>query len=43
MGIKSDEFKVQDDELFSHILHLDNGKRLVPSMDIQKIISSKEK
>ncbi len=43
MDIKSDELKVQDDDLFSSILHLDNGKRLVPSMNIEKIVSRQEK
>ena len=40
MDIKNDELKAQDDELFSSVLHLDNGKRLVLSMDIQKIVSN---
>lgn len=43
MDIKSDELKVQDDDLFSSILHLDNGKRLVPSMNIEKIVLRQEK
>ena len=42
MDINSDELKSQDDELFSNILHLDNGKRLVLSIDIEKIVLSKE-
>jgi len=42
LSIKADEIKVQeDDELFTNILHLDNGNRLVLSMDIQKIVSKK--
>ena len=42
MDIKTDEFKSQEDELFSGVLHLQNGKRLVPTMDIQKIVLAKE-
>ncbi|WP_324170924.1 chemotaxis protein CheW [Sulfurimonas sp.] len=41
--INSDEQKNQDEEIFKHVLHLEGGKRLVLSMDIKKIISSKEK
>jgi purine-binding chemotaxis protein CheW len=42
LSIKADEIKMQeDDELFPIILNLDNGNRLVLSMDIQKIVSSK--
>ncbi|WP_321777844.1 chemotaxis protein CheW [Sulfurimonas sp.] len=40
LDIKIDEQKTQDDELFAHVLHLENGKRLVLSMDIEKIITS---
>jgi hypothetical protein len=43
MDIKSEELKSQDDELFDHILHLDDGKRLVLSIDIQAIVSKGEK
>ena len=38
MDIKTDELRVQDDELFSNVLHLDDGNRLILSMDIQKIV-----
>jgi purine-binding chemotaxis protein CheW len=42
LSIKADEIKVQeDDDLFTNILHLDNGNRLVLSIDIQKIVSNK--
>ena len=42
LSIKADEIQMQeDDELFPIILNLDNGNRLVLSMDIQKIVSSK--
>jgi len=40
--VKSDELKEQDDGLFTHVLHLDDGKRLVLYMDIQNIISNKD-
>lgn len=43
IDIKTDELKSQDDELFKNVLHLDNGKRLVLSMDIQKIVLSEER
>nr|WP_321268346.1 chemotaxis protein CheW [uncultured Sulfurimonas sp.] len=39
IDIKDDELREHEDELFSNVLHLDDGKRLVLSMDIQKIIS----
>ena len=42
LSIKQNELKEQDDELFKYVLHLDDGKRLVLSMDIQKIVLSKE-
>lgn len=42
LDIKADELKEQDDELFTNVLHLDNGERLVLSMDIEKVVSSKE-
>ena len=42
MDIKVNELKAQDDEFFSNILHLNDGKRLVLSIDIQKIISREE-
>jgi len=40
IDIKTDELRTQDDELFSDVLHLDEGNRLVLSMDIQKIVTS---
>ncbi|NOR57300.1 MAG: chemotaxis protein CheW [Sulfurimonas sp.] len=40
MDIKIDELRAQDDDLFSNVLHLDDGNRLVLSMDIQKIVTS---
>ena len=36
------EIKVQDDELFSKVLYLDSGKRLVLTMDMKKIILEEE-
>jgi len=42
LNVKSDEVREQEDELFTNILHLDNGKRLVLSMDINEIISKKD-
>jgi len=42
LNVKSDEAREQDDDLFTNILHLDNGKRLVLSMDINEIISKKD-
>ena len=42
LSIKPNELKEQDDELFRYVLHLDDGNRLVLSMDIQKIVLSKE-
>ncbi|MCK4973792.1 MAG: chemotaxis protein CheW, partial [Sulfurimonas sp.] len=42
LSIKIDELKEQDDELFTNVLHLDDGKRLVLSMDIQKIVSKRD-
>lgn len=43
LDIDSDEQKSQDEEMFDHVLHLEDGKRLVLSMDIKKIISGKDK
>ena len=40
LEIKEEEIKEQDDEIFTKVLHLDTGKRLVLSMDIDKIISN---
>ena len=42
LHIMKDQIREQDDELFNKILHLDNGKRLVLSMDINEIVSKKE-
>ena len=42
LSVKQDEIKIQDDELFTSILHLENGKRLVLSMEIDKIVEVKE-
>ncbi len=43
LDIDNDEQKSQDEEMFDHVLHLEDGKRLVLSMDIKKIISGKDK
>jgi len=43
LDVKADEIREQDDELFSKILHLNNGSRLVLSMDIDKIVSKEER
>lgn len=40
LNIKADEVREQEDELFSKILHLENGNRLVLSMDIDEIVSN---
>jgi len=40
LNIKEEELREQEDELFTNILHLDDGKRLVLSMDIDEIVSS---
>ncbi|MCF6309653.1 MAG: chemotaxis protein CheW [Sulfurimonas sp.] len=42
LDIKADELKEQNDELFTNILHLDNGKRLILSMDIEKVVTSED-
>lgn len=42
LHIKADEIREQEDDLFSKILYLENGKRLVLSMDVDEILSSKE-
>ncbi len=41
LNITENEIKDADDEFFTNILYLDNGKRLVLSMDINKIVSTK--
>ena len=40
--VKDFELKEQDDELFTNVLHLEDGKRLVLYMDIEQIISNKD-
>ncbi|WP_372999171.1 chemotaxis protein CheW [Sulfurimonas sp.] len=40
MDVKTDELRTHDDELFSNVLHLEDGNRLILSMDIQKIVSN---
>jgi purine-binding chemotaxis protein CheW len=42
LSISEDQLKEQDDILFTNVLHLDNGKRLVLFMDVNKIISYKD-
>ncbi len=42
LNIKKHEIREQEDELFSSVLHLNNGKRLVLSMDINQIVASEE-
>ncbi|MCF6339283.1 MAG: chemotaxis protein CheW [Sulfurimonas sp.] len=42
LGVKNSEIKEQKDDLFTNILYLDNGDRLILNMDIQKIIQNKE-
>lgn len=42
ISIKADELKKQDDDLFTNVLHLNDGQRLVLSMDIDKIVSNKD-
>ena len=41
LNIRQDEIREQDEELFSKVLHLDNGNRLVLSMDIDEMVSQK--
>ena len=43
LNVHASEVREQEDELFTGVLHLDNGKRLVLSMDINEIVSSEEK
>jgi purine-binding chemotaxis protein CheW len=38
MQIRSNEFIAQDDELLTNVLHLNDGKRLVLSIDVQKVL-----
>ena len=42
LTVLEENIKVAEDDFFTNILYLDNGKRLVLSMDINKIINSKE-
>lgn len=39
LNIQAHEIREQENKLFSNILHLNNGKRLVLSMDIDEILS----
>jgi len=41
LSITEDEIKTQDNELFPNILHLENGARLILSMEIDKIVNNK--
>ncbi|QSZ42293.1 chemotaxis protein CheW [Sulfurimonas aquatica] len=41
LSVKEDEIKEEADNYFDNILHLDNGKRLVLSMDVEKILQGK--
>jgi len=43
LNIKEKELRDQNDELFTKVLHLNNGERLVLSMDIDEIVSKEEK
>ncbi len=42
LHIKEDEIREQENELFSSILHLDNGNRLVLSIDINEMVAKKD-
>ena len=42
LTVKADNLKEQDDKLFTSVLHLDGGNRLILSMDIEKIILNKD-
>lgn len=42
LSVRKNEIKEHENELFTNILHLDNGNRLVLSMDISKILQNKE-
>ncbi len=42
LNIRSNEIRENEDELFSSVLHLNNGKRLVLSMDIDQIIADED-
>jgi len=43
LNIRREEIKEQDEVLFSKVLHLENGKRLVLSMDLDEVIAQREK
>lgn len=38
LNIREEEIKEQDEALFSKVLHLENGKRLILSMDLDEVI-----
>ena len=40
LSIRASEVREQENKLFTNILHLDNGNRLVLSMDIDEIVSN---
>ena len=40
MGIVKEDIKEEADGYFNNVLHLDHGKRLILSMDIEKIVNS---
>jgi len=42
LEIKEEEIRENSDELFDSVLHLDNGKRLVLTMDVDKLIKHGE-
>ena len=42
LSITQDQIREQDEDLFSKVLHLDNGKRLVLSMDINQMLSQRD-
>ena len=42
LNIRQEEIKEQDEALFSKVLHLENGKRLILSMDIDEVISQRK-
>ena len=42
LHIRQEEIKEQDEALFSKVLHLENGKRLILSMDLDEVISQRK-
>ena len=42
LNIRQEEIKEQDEALFSKVLHLENGKRLILSMDLDEVISQRK-